>query len=227
MIAKLVIFLTGTLSFFSYSQTWHLVTESFPPFIISENQQEPGWFNEIVLSALTAQNVDAQIEYTPWVRAVKLAQTSRKTAMIGAYYSNERSEHFYYSRPLAITHTGIFKRTQDTISFDGTIASLAPYTIAKSEENHISDQFRSAKKLAIVTTKTLNDSLWLLQNGRVDLVAGTKAVGEFIIKKDPNLIGPNLPALSYVEPHLAEQKMYLAFPRKDKNAVQNNPACKN
>ncbi|WP_404339174.1 transporter substrate-binding domain-containing protein [Pseudoalteromonas mariniglutinosa] len=201
----------------SYSQTWQLVTEPFPPFLI-DNVEQPGWLTEIVVAALATQNIQTELEYTSWVRAVKLAQKNKRTAVLGAYHTKQRANEFYYSRPLATTYTGLFKRQRDSIMFDGSMRSLQPYSISKGEGYAVSEEFENTPDLAVTTTKDLITSLRLLQNGRVDLVAGTKEVAKYWLQHSSEL---NAVAVVYLKPDLAFQHMHLIFHRSNAQAKAN------
>ena len=159
-------------------QTWQIVTENYPPYF-SENLPDNGWLYEITQSALKTQGINSEAEFTTWDRALKLLEKKRKTAILGAFYSLKRNEVFYYSRPLAVAHSGIFKRKESAINFDGTVQSLTPYSIGTEDNAFVSQEFARNTELAITSTKSLPTSLYLLQQGRIDLVAGTKEVGKY------------------------------------------------
>ena len=192
-----------------YSQDkWLFVTEPFPPYF-SQQLPQQGWLADIVVSALATQKITVDIEYTTWARAVRLLKRKKRTAVLGAYFSTEREKEFLYSRPLAHAFTGLFKRENTKINYDGSIASLQPYSISTGSDYVISDEFESLHNLAVTQSKDFYSSLRVLQLGRVDLVAGTKEVGEYWLNTHSEL--QNGQAIVYLQPHLAYHHLYLVF----------------
>lgn len=199
-------------SSFSYSQNkWLLVTEPFPPYLADELPQD-GWLAELIKEALASQSITIDIEFTPWTRAIKLLESNKRTAIIGIYYSVQRAQQFYFSRPVAKAYTGLFKRKNDQyIHYDGSIESLLPYSISKGSDYLVSEAFANNTSLAITETENLVSSLRVLQLGRVDLVAGTKAVGEYWLQNHPELQTLTDIEIEYIKPHLANHYLHLTF----------------
>lgn len=199
-------------------QTWQIVTEKFPPYF-SNDLPKNGWLYEITRAALITQGINSEIEFTTWDRALKLLEKKRKTAILGAFYSAKRNEVFYYSRPLARAHTGIFKRKESTINFDGTTQSLVPYSIGKEDSAFISQEFTRNTELAITSTKSLPTSLYLLQQGRIDLVAGTKEVGKYWLEYSTE-VNLDKNKIEYLLPDLATHKLYLVVSQSNYRAKE-------
>ena len=194
---------------------WLFVTEPFPPYF-SEQLPQQGWLADIVVTALASQDIEASIEFTTWARALRLLEKNKRTALLGAYYSAEREKIFHYSRPLANSFTGLFKRKSSKINYDGSLTSLQPYSISKGSNYIVSEDFSSEHNLAITATNDLISSLRVLQLGRVDLVAGTKEVGEYWLNNHPQLKTGQ--SIVYIPPHLASHYLYIIF---SKSAAQS------
>lgn len=198
------------------AQTWQIVTENYPPYF-SENLPNNGWLYEVAESALKTQGINSEVEFTTWARALKLLEKNRKTAILGAFYSLKRSNIFYYSRPLAVAHSGIFKRKESAINFDGTVESLTPYSIGVEDNAVVSQEFARNTDLAISSTKSLPTSLYLLQQGRIDLVAGTKEVGNYWLKHSKTKDSDD-DEIEYLSPDLASHKLYLVVSKSNYRA---------
>lgn len=204
-------------------QTWHIVTENFPPYF-SEELPNNGWLFEITKLALKSQNINTEIEFTSWNRSLNLLEKQKKTAILGTFHSKQRGEIFVYSRPLAVAHSGLFKLKKSVINYDGSLESLLPYNICKEAGDPISADFSHDPRLSLTSTANLVNSLFLLQNERVDLVAGTKEVGEYWIKHSPKLLKNEEQVIEYLPPHLAIHKLHLivseSSPDNDKRIAQ-------
>ncbi|MFU2509504.1 MAG: substrate-binding periplasmic protein [Pseudoalteromonas prydzensis] len=202
----------------TYSQDkWLFVTEPFPPYF-SDQLPQQGWLADIVVTALASQDIEATIEFTTWARAIRLLEKNKRTALLGAYFSAEREKIFHYSRPLANSFTGLFKRKSSQINYDGNLTSLQPYSISKGSNYIVSDGFSSEHNLAITVTDDLIRSLYVLQLGRVDLVAGTKEVGEYWLNNHPQLQAGQ--AIVYISPHLGSHHLYIIFAKSAAHSKQ-------
>jgi polar amino acid transport system substrate-binding protein len=206
------------LSFSINSQTWQLVTEPFPPYFIGE-QSKPGWLHEVIVAALKTQGQKASIEYTHWARALKLAKRNKRVAVLGAFHNHARAADYYYSHPLAVANTVLFKRADTDILYTGSLYSLAPYTISKGEDYVVSDSFESHPQLTIVTADSLADSLLLLLNGRVDLVAGSKEVGQYWLANNERLRAFKEKQVSVLKPYLASQYLHVISAKSHPQAL--------
>jgi len=204
----------------TYSQEeWLFVTEPFPPYFAEQLPQQ-GWLADLTVTALASQNITASIEFTTWARAIKLVEKNKRTAVLGAYFSTEREQIFLYSRPLAHSFTGLFKRKNTHISYDGSLASLEDYNISKGSDYIVGDEFSKQRNLTTTESKDLVSSLRVLQLGRVDLVAGTKEVGEYWLKNHSILQSDTAAEIEYIEPHLAYHHLYIVFSRSSANSEQ-------
>jgi len=216
---RLLIFVVLALNAFKAKseQTWHIVTENFPPYFSSELPSN-GWLFEITKLALKSQNINTEIEFTSWNRSLNLLEKQKKTAILGAFYSKQRSEIFDYSRPLAVAHSGLFKLKKSTINYDGSLESLLPYNICKEAGDPVSTEFSLDPRLSLTSTSNLVNSLYLLQNERVDLVAGTKEVGEYWLDHSPKLLKNEEQEIEYLPPHLAIHKLHLIVSKNNPDA---------
>lgn len=200
----------------TYSQEeWLFVTEPFPPYFAEQLPQQ-GWLADLTVTALASQNISASIEFTTWTRAIKLVEKNKRTAVLGAYFSTEREQVFRYSRPIARSFTGLFKRKNTHITYDGSLASLQDYSISKGSDYIVGDEFSKQVNLTTTDSKDLVSSLRVLQRGRVDLVAGTKEVGEYWLKHHPQLQDGE--PITYLPHHLAYHHLHVIF---SKSALQS------
>jgi ABC-type amino acid transport substrate-binding protein len=199
-------------------QTFTIVSGSFPPYI-STNQNEENWLGEITHAALLSQNIPNTLELTFWGRALKLVDKHQRDAVLGAYYSEERAKTFYFSRALAQTHAGFFKRSDSNISFDGSLESIKKHTICLGNGYYVSDEFHNDKNLIVTTSNDLKTCLQLLLNKRIELVAGTDEVGEYLRRHNPKITKKNNISFDYMRPNLAIHNLYLVVSKSDKDGI--------
>ncbi|AWL12426.1 hypothetical protein HMF8227_01956 [Saliniradius amylolyticus] len=203
-----------------HAEPWRITTEPFPPYF-APNLKNQGWLSEVTLTALKEQGIEAQIEFVQWSRAMKLAQSGQRTAVLGAYYKQSRASQFLYSVPVAESHTGLIQRRNGKLSFNGELTSLKPYVISKGENYAVSEAFDNAPFLSITRTRDLPTSLYMLLRGRVELVAGTHEVAKYWLSHDDRLteLG-GLKKVEFIKPELATHRLYLIFPIVDAESEQ-------
>nr|WP_253947716.1 MULTISPECIES: transporter substrate-binding domain-containing protein [Pseudoalteromonas] len=71
----------------------------------------------------------------------------------------------------------------------------------------------------MTSTKSLPTSLYLLQQGRIDLVAGTKEVGKYWLEHN-NEVDLDKNKIEYLLPDLASHKLYLVVSKSNYRAKE-------
>lgn len=192
-------------------QSWRVLTEPFPPYFAPELPNN-GWMHDLVVSALHNQNIKATIEYVAWSRAMRLAGNGGAVAVLGAYKTSKRQNNYFYSRAIGKSDTGFFAKTSLELAMPLKISELKKYVIAKGEEYVVAEGVEDHPDLSFTQTSDLITSLYMLLGDRVDLVAGTRQVGEHWLRNHSRLKRhPKLSKVKFVEPAVATQKMYMIF----------------
>ncbi|MEW6983088.1 substrate-binding periplasmic protein [Colwelliaceae bacterium 6471] len=192
-------------------QPWLILTEPFPPYFSPELPNN-GWMHDLVATALTNQGINVTIEYVAWSRAMRLTASGGAVAALGAYKSVQREQRYYYSKAIGKTDTGFFGKSTLALTTPLQLDDLKKYVIAKGEEYVVVEGFEDHPDLSFTETVDLITSLHMLLGGRVDLVAGTKQVGEYWLHHHPKFTErPESSSINFIEPALATQKMYMIF----------------
>lgn len=212
---------TGVFSVGGLAGSWQIVTEPFPPYFAPQLPQQ-GWLWQMTHAALKTQGVEASLEFTSWPRAMRLTASGQRTAILGAFYSEARERDYLYSQPIASATSGFFRhKANSEISFEGDLSSLEPFRISVAELDLVSESLRKQPGLQVSETDQLVTSLHLLLRGRVDFVAGTREVGFYWLEHDIRLSKlAQASTIEFIGPALSSNALYLAFPRKDKAAMQ-------
>ncbi|MBQ4831858.1 transporter substrate-binding domain-containing protein [Pseudoalteromonas sp. MMG010] len=206
--------------------SWQIVTQSFPPYISSEASGN-SWLVDVTQAALSSQNINSTIELTSWSRAIKLTERSKRTALLGAYYSKSRNEVFYYSRAIAQAKTGFFKRSDNKIKYNGVLDSIKNHSICAGKNYLVSEEFSNNKDLIVTMSEDLKTCLTLLINGRVELAAGTKKNGEHILKEQALIPASSQIKIEYMEPNIAKHNVHLIIAKADKLGAEKLAAFEN
>ncbi|WP_232007036.1 hypothetical protein [Pseudoalteromonas carrageenovora] len=75
-------------------QTWHIVTENFPPYF-SEELPNNGWLFEITKLALKSQNINTEIEFTSWNRSLNLLEKQKKQLFLVLFIQSKEAKFLY------------------------------------------------------------------------------------------------------------------------------------
>lgn len=228
LVPALLLFVSSTLQ--ASTHPWHIVTEPFPPYFSPELEGN-GWMHDLVVTALERKGISVTIEYVAWSRAMRLTESGGAVAALGAYRTAQREQNFYYSHAIGQTETGFFKKPSLRLSAPFQLDDLSQYVIAKGEEYVVVEGVEEHPGLSFTKTVDLVTSLHMLLGDRVDLVAGTRQVGEHWLRHHPKLTAnPASSTIVFIEPAIAKQKMYMIFGKalsgNDKNVQLFNQAMR-
>ena len=204
---------------FTAAGTWKIVTEPFPPYFSPELAHK-GWMHDLVITALKSEGIDVEIEYMAWSRAMGLTKSGRAVAALGAYKTAKRELNYFYSMPLGKTDTGFFKKSTLALEHPTNLKTFEGLVIAKGEEYVVVEGLETHPNLSFTRTVDLVTSLFMLLGDRVDLVAGTRQVGEHWLRYHSKLnTHPNAATIEFVLPPIKSQQMYVIFGR---SVTENN-----
>ncbi|MEK8016428.1 MAG: transporter substrate-binding domain-containing protein [Candidatus Parabeggiatoa sp.] len=195
-----------------------LVTVNFPPFY-GEEMLNDGWVSDIVKSALEAKGYEVDIRFLEWKKALDETQKGYYDALLGAYFTRERADHYYFSAPIAQTRTGFFKKKEIEISFK-ELEDLKSFKIGVVEGYATSNDFDAADYFEKVKVKNLDEGLKKLYNNEIDLMADSRAVGKDRLKILENEIPGISQKIEFIKPVLAMNKLYVAVSKNATNAYR-------
>ncbi|MBC7917634.1 MAG: transporter substrate-binding domain-containing protein [Rhodoferax sp.] len=170
---------------------------------------EPVGLGVDVVRALALQTGDTvRFEMYPWARAQAMVQAGSADILIGAYKNAEREAWFVFAeRPFFQDRMVFYTRTGGgNKGWDGDYAKLKGLRIASVHGWSYGDEFD--RHLDSIRMTSLKDGVLLLSGGGVDLLAANVRNAEGVLQ-ELNL-AKNLQPL---EPKIATQNGYLAFPR--------------
>ena len=83
-----------------------MVTTSWEPFY-SPSLSSGGVVTELVQTAFIRAGHKTSISWYPWVRALTMVEHGISDVVMGAFYSAERNEKFYFSDPIFSVDVGL------------------------------------------------------------------------------------------------------------------------
>lgn len=219
---NIVVFLIVTLLYSApcfAGKRFTFVTVDFPPFYGNE-LPDYGWVSEVAKAALEARGYDeVEVRFIPWIKALDDTKRGYYDALLGAYYTRERAEKYYFSAPIGQVRTGFFKRKDVDISFT-ELTDLKDYKIGVVKGYATSKKFDMADYLTKIEIDNLDNGLKMLYNGEIHLMADSRSVGKFRLKFLEREIKGISKEIEFIKPVLAMNKIYVAISKKATDATQ-------
>ena len=178
----------------------------------AEDITKQGAVSEIVRQAFLLQNVEVSIEFMPFARALHQSRQAEYAGLIGAWYDDERAEHFYYSEPIYNNEIVFFKQKNFSYHFRGydEIAAMGIRLGLVRGYLQPTGLLRNQPNLVMVATD--EQALLMLAKGRVDLVPADKLNGLYLLhNKLPHYAGD----IDWLTPALEQRPMYLIMSKQD------------
>lgn len=190
-----------------------IVGPPLPPYIIlNDDGHVSGVVVDITRKALEAQGFKVNFRITNWPRAYEEASTGKADAIIPTMYSAERAELFHYpDTPVVIMRSVLVAAKDSGVIYDGTIASLIDYKLARIAKARVAPAFDEALAQGVLNVDSRSSAELLILgviNHRLDAAAM------------PELVALNAAAnrgvidhIKIVSPALQEVQSFIAFPK--------------
>ncbi|SBS32679.1 Bacterial extracellular solute-binding proteins, family 3 [Marinomonas aquimarina] len=197
------------------AQEVNYTTLNWPPYI-GETEDRQGVLAEIVKQTMAQSGSDYTLEFTSWTQALKDGESGKKDAVVGAYYSEERAEKYYFSLPIYSVFTGLVKLDSIDVEFIKSYDELNSYRISKLADSVVGDTFDEHPFPHMSTFTTEKEAVTALFNKEVDFYAGTLDVAKSIAKST----GQDSAKLSIVLPPINEQEVFVMFSKNTANGLE-------
>ena len=189
-----------------------LTTGDWPPFT-SQDAQHGGVASQIVREAFALVDVEVELKFYPWARALKLAQSGRWDGSLVWFETPERLEEFFFSDPVAEARTHFFHLRETAFDWE-EYSDLAQHrvggTVAYSY-GHSFDEAEAAGTFQTLRASSDEASLNNLLRGRIDVFPGELLVTRHQLKR---LFPPDVAAMFIHHPRsIDEQSLHLMLSR--------------
>ncbi|WP_428641311.1 substrate-binding periplasmic protein [Roseibium sp.] len=161
-----------------------IVTEELPPYNYQENGDAKGMATEVVQAVLEETGVDAKIEFYPWARSYRLAQTRKNTLIYSMARIPEREDLFEWVGVITPVATSFFKLAANKEIKLNSLEDARKYSIGVSLENvnYLYLKGKGFTNLELVGEDLLN--MRKLAHGRIDLVPFDEASFYYQVRRD-------------------------------------------
>ncbi len=171
-------------SSFSYPGTdksIEMVTDQWEPYYGGKMHNQ-GPVTEITRRVLNKLGYQVNVTFVPWKRAIEHTKQGHYDAVLGAYFSNERSAFFWRSDAVASSHVVLFSHS-DNYRETPDLSAIYGHSVCVINGYYYSDEFTSSRLFSKVKSNSLKHCFERLIARRVDYVAADKLVGQALLEK--------------------------------------------
>lgn len=161
------------------AESLRLVANPWPPFN-DRTLPGKGLASDLVEQALRRAGYATRYVEVPWARAVRGLKRGDYDVLINAWYSPDRAEYGYFSRPYLFNRIRLLRRKGDKIRFE-SLADLHPYSIAVTRGYAYSKAFDSDPHLLKVGVGSFEIAARMLHAGRVELAVEDERVARHVL----------------------------------------------
>ncbi|TQF71586.1 amino acid ABC transporter substrate-binding protein [Pseudoalteromonas luteoviolacea] len=208
----------------------HLVTLDWPPYI-GDQLCNKGWVFQFTVSLLVDQGYPVYLEFLPWARAVKAAESGKADLLFPEYFIEDaspsdnfpgktRRELLALSNAFPGGEIGFLKRRGEADKFEGNLNDLKGTTIGVVRGYQNTPEFDAMMdngEFIIVEAVDDLQLVKLLVGKRVDLIIGDPKVLRFTVSYSELSKSEKvtlLRGLEDVEPALRYNNLFFALSKK-------------
>ncbi len=197
------------------AQTVSMTTTNWAPFY-AESLDQGGFISAIVSASLKASGYDSSLEFTSWKDALEQVKVGEKDVVVGAYFSEERAQYYYYSLPIYSVLTGVFKKTGHELNFYTSFDTLDQYKLGKLDQTVVAKSFDAYPFKSLTGFNAVSDGLTALDQGVIDLYVESYAVAKQVASD----MGMDAAKLEMIQPPIEENELHIMISKNIPNATQ-------
>ncbi len=184
-------------------------SESYGIFEAVENGVYKGLGPDLLRAIVERMGDQVSFVAYPWARAQMKVEKGQADILIGVYRSEEREKRFIFTRLPFYQDSLAFYQNSKGTTWSGDYAALKKKKIGYILGWAYGSAFEKAKNsLQIMSVKDVDDGLDRLTKGQIDLLASNRRIVEKWLNRQKSQ-----PSLKAIEPHIAAQQGYFAFPK--------------
>lgn len=181
------------------------------------NLPENGFFTEIAVKSLEKAGYNVEVKIVPWKRALETTKLGSSDGLLGASFTEERTQFLQYPKYYWESASHFFVKTREEKITFATVEALCPATIGIILGSFYQERFKKIKCITLDTSPTVNLNIKKLLGGRFDYLIESKDSVNYIMKKEfPSQIGDIEP----IFPHYEIDRIFMAFSKKNPNYQQ-------
>jgi len=192
-----------------------MCTLNWEPYY-GEDLPRNGFFTELVREAFVRGGHTVNVEFMPWARAMLEVKQGDREVLLGAYYTDERAETYWASKPIYTDKVGLIARRELGISSFDSLRELSDYSIGYGRGFAVSDEFDTADYLQKEAEESQVLNLRKFERGRIDMIAGSFASIRYVAQEE----GIDTSQMVFMEPVLNEHTLHIMISRNAPDGEQ-------
>ncbi len=178
--------------------------DPWPPYIDSD-LDSGGVSVELADAAFRTQGYTVTNKIVPWARAMEEVKQGRIDLILDAWWTQERSNDYMFSRPYIDGPLKFIKKRTDKFVYT-SLESLRNKSLALVRDYGYGDRLLSSKEYRPVDVSDFLLGIRMLEAGRVDLAIENELVARTrLAKESPS----SLQKLVFVEPAISNNYVYV------------------
>ena len=158
----------------SLGETLTLTASEWPPYIDKE-VRGGGFAVSLVSAALERAGYETSFSEQPWPDALEATVDGEYDAIVGIWYTDERSESLAFSAPYIDCEIALIKLTTSDFRFTGP-ESLIGRQVGVVEDYAYSREAIDRTGIEVITTGSVAEAVAKLRSGELDLVVADRRV---------------------------------------------------
>ncbi len=196
-------------------KTLLIVATEWEPYT-SEKMSKKGFLTELSVETLKRAGYNPIVKFFPWARAVEMTKIGDADALIGASYTEERTQYFEYPEILWMNNIVLFTKLDKakTAKFE-TVEKLAPAKIGIMRGSFLKDTF-TANGITIEESTDIETNIKKLSADRITYFAETSVSVNYTL--NTTMIDYK-DKIGIVNPPILKDKVYIVFSKKSEKAL--------
>lgn len=225
---------------FSFNQqsekVLNIATLDWPPYV-GHNLCNLGWSLQFAVAVLTAKGYQVNINFYPWVRAVKMVESGQMEILYPEYFIEDsapsdiypnvkRRELLVQSNEIIGGNISLFKHKDSQFSFNGNLSAIEGKVIGVVRGYQNTPEFDAMMDKGLIhVIEAVDDAqlLKILTGKRADLVIGDPQVFQYVINSSAKSDAEKQAlqqSIEEVTPPLKYNHLYFAVSTKYENWKQ-------
>lgn len=198
-----------------FGETLHLATQNWEPFY-GDTLPENGFFTALSKEAFKRAGYNIEVKFLPWKRAVEMARRGKYDGILGAFYSDDRANSFYFMDPIAQSDMVFVQREGRGIIYS-ELAELKQYKVGGTRGDA---QVAELRKIGFDIEVTTDDIMNIkkLNLDRVDLIIIGKQYLLYILKNNEEF--KDIKPFEILEPSFKSSYLYCPITKKRPDAEE-------
>lgn len=204
------------LSFWGYSKPLRFASMEYPPFYGSQLGNN-GPFIDIVRQAYAISNVEIEILFLPWSRAIEWSKKGKVDGLIAPWRTKEREDYLLFSSPIYPNQMVFYKTLAQPVEFSSYQDLAKKDLVLGSVRGYFLLDKLASSGVDIHYVNNDIQNFKLLSKGRVQLILVDKHYAEYVLQSP--VLHEALNKVELIDSIVEERMQYIAISRNTRRSA--------